>query len=328
MSRPWMPLYIADYLADTMHFSAAEHGAYMLLIMHYWQNGELPNDDARLTRIVRMSDAEWSAARPVIRPKFGDGWRHERIEGEIKEAEKRIEAGKRGGEASARARGSKRQSRPKGEPEADANDESTAPATEVERSGQRFGNDQANDQANDLATVSQPPQPHLPNTDGGGDARARGSGSIRTEAFALAEEIGVIAGFPTKLDWPPGWCGSPLRVETWLAEGWSRETSLATARAVMANKRDGPPDSIKYFEKAIARSMAQQAAPLPVVVVDNSKPQVVHATSQAPADWRRRRDNGHDALRQFDEGLARAEADSGGPAGGQSVQDGVAAGRG
>ena len=141
MSAPaWMPLYVADYLADTGHLSTVEHGAYMLLIMHYWQNGDLPDDDARLARIVRMSDAEWSAARPVIRPKFGDGWRHERIEGEIKEAEKRIEAGKRGGEASARARGSRRQPRPKGQAAAEANQESTEAATVEQRSGQRFGN--------------------------------------------------------------------------------------------------------------------------------------------------------------------------------------------
>lgn len=101
--------------------------------------------------------------------------------------------------------------------------------------------------------------------DGGGRAR----GSISPEAWALAEEIATIAGYPTKLDWPPGWCGSPQRVETWLAAGWQREISLAVTRAVMVSKTDGPPDSIKYFEKAIAREIARQSAPLPTTEQSN-----------------------------------------------------------
>jgi len=75
MKRLWMPFYIADYLADTAHLSAAEHGAYMLLIMHYWQKGGLPDDDAQLARIARMSPEEWSKARSIIQAFFGSGWK-------------------------------------------------------------------------------------------------------------------------------------------------------------------------------------------------------------------------------------------------------------
>lgn len=39
--RPWMAFYVADYLADTLHLSATEHGAYLLLISHYWVHGGL-----------------------------------------------------------------------------------------------------------------------------------------------------------------------------------------------------------------------------------------------------------------------------------------------
>lgn len=86
MSRAWMPLYVADYLADTGHLSAAEHGAYLLLIMHYWQNGGLPNEDRRLARICRMSPDEWAEARETLFDMFDDGWKHARVEEELQAA--------------------------------------------------------------------------------------------------------------------------------------------------------------------------------------------------------------------------------------------------
>ena len=105
MSPPWMPLYVADYLADTTHLSAAEHGAYLLLIMNYWQKGGLPQDEALLARICRMSPREWGKSRDVLRGLFGDGWTHHRIDSELEKArvksEARAECGSRGGKAKA-----------------------------------------------------------------------------------------------------------------------------------------------------------------------------------------------------------------------------------
>jgi uncharacterized protein YdaU (DUF1376 family) len=97
MKRHWMPLYIADYLADTAHLSATEHGAYLLLIMHYWRKGGLPDDDPQLARIARMSPEEWSKVRSVIEAFFEAGWMHKRIEKELAESKQRTEAGRKGG---------------------------------------------------------------------------------------------------------------------------------------------------------------------------------------------------------------------------------------
>jgi uncharacterized protein YdaU (DUF1376 family) len=86
MSPPWMPLYIADYRLDTARLSAAEHGAYLLLIMEYWAAGSLPADDRQLARIAAMTDREWKAARPAVQRFFYDGWKHKRIDAELSKA--------------------------------------------------------------------------------------------------------------------------------------------------------------------------------------------------------------------------------------------------
>lgn len=85
----WMPLYIADYLADTSRLTTVQHGAYLLLIMDYWRNGSLPDDDAILAQITRMQPDAWSIARASISKFFSienGQWLHGRIEAEIEKA--------------------------------------------------------------------------------------------------------------------------------------------------------------------------------------------------------------------------------------------------
>ena len=131
MSRPWMPLYIADYLRDTRKLTTAEHGAYLLLIMEYWTAGELPADDRKLARIVGMTPPEWRKAKPNVQTFFTDGWRHKRIDHELREAERISNAGRKAGLASANARRNK-------------------PATIAQRS--------LNESGNDPPTIGQPSQ--------------------------------------------------------------------------------------------------------------------------------------------------------------------------
>jgi uncharacterized protein YdaU (DUF1376 family) len=105
MSRAWMPLYIGDYLADTQHLTTTQHGAYLLLIMHYWQHGGLPKDDEAIAWISRLKPDQWRSNCKAIAALFEPGWKHKRIERELEKArivsEKRTLAGAVGGRRSA-----------------------------------------------------------------------------------------------------------------------------------------------------------------------------------------------------------------------------------
>lgn len=88
MQNPWFPLYVADYLAKTSHLSQAQHGAYMLLMIHYYATLKpIPSDAGVLQRVCRaFADEEMACVRTVLDSFFtldGNCYRHERIDEEI-----------------------------------------------------------------------------------------------------------------------------------------------------------------------------------------------------------------------------------------------------
>jgi uncharacterized protein YdaU (DUF1376 family) len=86
--RPWMPLYIGDYLGDTAHLTTAQHGAYLLLIMHYWKHGGLPKSERALARIAKVTPEWWKRGyRPIMQQFFTPHWKHVRIEVELSRCE-------------------------------------------------------------------------------------------------------------------------------------------------------------------------------------------------------------------------------------------------
>lgn len=90
----WMPLYIADYLADTTRLNTEQHGAYLLLIMDYWRNGAPPNDDDVLANITRLSLQQWRKHKATLLKLFviNDGLlTHKRIEDELIKASENAE---------------------------------------------------------------------------------------------------------------------------------------------------------------------------------------------------------------------------------------------
>lgn len=87
MKRPWFPLYVADFIVDTMHLTAEETGAYVLLLMHYWSHRGLPEDERMLARIARIHPPHWprikSSLRQFFVPQEGRSWVSKRMEQEL-----------------------------------------------------------------------------------------------------------------------------------------------------------------------------------------------------------------------------------------------------
>jgi uncharacterized protein YdaU (DUF1376 family) len=86
MSKAWMPIYWGDYLADTPHFTRAEHGSYLLLIAYYWCNGGLPTNEDAIRKIAKCSTNGWPKLKLLLQSKFREGWTHPRIDRELAQA--------------------------------------------------------------------------------------------------------------------------------------------------------------------------------------------------------------------------------------------------
>lgn len=72
MSLPYFPFYVADYEADTLHLSAAEHGAFLRLLCLQWKTPTctLPADVEWIRRRVLATDQEWAKAYSPVLSEF------------------------------------------------------------------------------------------------------------------------------------------------------------------------------------------------------------------------------------------------------------------
>lgn len=220
-----MPLYIADYRKDTAHLSAAEHGAYLLLIMHYWATGELPDDDRQLARIACMTPPEWKRTRPVVERFFDGKWKHSRVDRELVRAEekhrKRAEAGKRGGKAKAGGK------------------QNPSNAS----SGAIAGLYQPQPESQELASASS-------------GARAP---DLKTEAGVIELRTAIAKAFnDANIPLIP----DTSRAAVWLAQGYRAEIVVAVIRERLATKPNI--NNLKYFDGLIAEAHKVPAPPPPV----------------------------------------------------------------
>lgn len=94
--RPFMQLYVSDFVGDTLMLSAEHVGAYLLLLIALWNaDGYLPNDEVKLARVARVGLKKWKKIAVELMPFFevADGKiSHGRLTRELQKSERQSES--------------------------------------------------------------------------------------------------------------------------------------------------------------------------------------------------------------------------------------------
>ena len=259
---PFMPLYVAEYRADTGHLGTVEHGAYLLLLMAMWRaNGKLPADDERLSRLTLLSADEWAKVKPVVLEFFtrrGGVLIHKRVAVELKRYTDRVEQRKRAGKIGAK----KVQKTSAGE-NINENNEND-PNLALAKTGHLLRNQNQNQNQKDK--------------DIGGEglgARGREDGSLGSQAPepptdwpAVGENLAALAAreISAMLDpaRTPGLVTTAARMAAWKRAGASWREDVIPALQVLTAAATEPIKSWAYFDGAIARSVSARSRPLEV----------------------------------------------------------------
>lgn len=237
----YMAFHPGDYLTDTAHLSTLEHGAYLLLIMNYWQRGEpLPLDDRKLRGIARMTAAEWAESRETLLEFFTERegvLHHKRIDEELAKATQRSSAARANAELSHSARRANAK-RPQSDGKADAK-----PPHSVRSANQ----DQDQEQEEAIASS------------GADEAKIPLSEMIR------------------RLEQATGWTNIPGEgaIETLVSEGFSFEGRILPLARDEGVRRADPPRSWSYLATVVrdrTRVPTPSAKPVETVWIPMNSP--------------------------------------------------------
>ncbi|WP_157158851.1 YdaU family protein [Bradyrhizobium genomosp. III] len=234
-----MPLYIADYLAGTAHLTTVEHGAYLLLLMHYWIKGEPPASDDIARRVTRMTNRQWAKSSTVLKSLFCDGWRHEVLDLELAKVIEKSTI------ASANARKAHGDRKP-------------TPARPQETNTHHTQNHIDSD-------VGKGRDAPISKLDGGSQ-----------EVEGLVDAFLSAAGFPDRSRAPPAWYNLLDRAGLW-AKSYPANMIIQETRQIAAKSPN--PKPLAYYEKVFATAFARLQQPLPTVSTPSAETAYVRRRS-------------------------------------------------
>ena len=232
---PYMPLWVSDFLGDTMDLDAAEIGAYLLLLMAQWnRDGEsLPNDSEKLKRICRCGRG-WPKVWGVLERFFQtdeNGVYSKRLRLEAASVASKREVNAHNGALGGKSKALKNK-------EVGVADATVSP------------------QRNPSI-----PEPEPEREEDGGDGSAGEVLSFR-EQILTACKVDPVSGLTGQGGRQLGGQGDMAEASRWLElPGLTPDVICAEVRRLIEAKRDGPPSSFKYFTEAMRRLSAEITAP-------------------------------------------------------------------
>ena len=272
----FMPQYWGDYHRDTRHLATIEHGAYLLLIGHYWTSASpLPKDEDRLRQITGLSRKEWQKHGSTLMAFFIDtpcGWRHKRIDRELEEARKRYEKRAAAGQKGNSTRWSDR----------NATSETTPPASQSDRNAtnkniamrSQCGSQPQPQPQRDLPPLSQTPT-----------RRPVESEVVGAMIRVLDEAVETHFQDPIRPRHPT----DRAIAEGWIERGITPEQAAAVIEPIvgrMAANKEQAPATLKFFlnpmQRAIAAGIVGGGSPAPP---DAAQSAAAKAYSAAVAKW-------------------------------------------
>lgn len=234
---PALPLWTDAYLADTAHLTNEEHGVYLRLLMFAWRTPHcsLPDDDKRLAIMVGVTPKKWQTLRPVMEAFWtieNGTWSQKRLTAEREFVEGRSRSGRAGAEA-------------------------------------RWKDKPLKDKGTAHAVASPQHMPDRCETDAPIPTPIDGGGGVRTHAYTHAREAILQAIGVDPISGITGPSGRMLGTQADMAEfnrwlelpGITATVAIAEVRRIMANKRDGPPSSLRFFTQAMQRLSAELSRP-------------------------------------------------------------------
>ena len=66
----FLPLFVGDFFAATLHFTGLEQSLYALCLMHQWAVGSIPSDPVKLASVLRWDSELFRETWPVVAKKF------------------------------------------------------------------------------------------------------------------------------------------------------------------------------------------------------------------------------------------------------------------
>lgn len=247
---PALPFYTDVFIADTMHLSAEETGAYLMLLMVAWRTPDcaLPDDNKKLARFARCDTRRWKAIKDEVMAFWTLGANKKWTQKKLLAVRKSVRERTAKAQQAANARW------------LNLNDTGNASASRGHMPDKCSGD--ATKTKTKEEYNSSPPIP---------SSRASDDGGGQVNFDDLREQVFDALGFDDSQ--LPNWATLGTTLHRLIGAGCTEHDILDAAKQARASTEGKePPGSPKYLEKIAARIRDERTAPVTAAPRRNHEP--------------------------------------------------------